>query len=131
MFSATIFGISLLGLVTLFALKSLELTRNVQTPLSYIRRAFDPLVYNGWITCKQTLRYLSVTIISLSVIWLKTTLRNTHHFFDVLVHSLAIRLNRYLRGRRTQVRQGTADVSVHLKNVLEKTEGDSSRPNSL
>lgn len=131
MFSATVFGISLLGLVTIFALKIIELTRGVRTPLSYVRSACDPLVYNGWITCKQTLRHLLVTITHLSVIWSKNALHNTHLFFDALMHSLAIRLNRYLRGRRTQVRQGEGDVSAHLKTVLEKTKEDSVPPHSL
>lgn len=129
MFSATVFGISLLGLVTLFTLKIIELTQNVRTPLSYLRSMCDSLVYNGWITGKRTVRHLSVMIIRLSAIWFKTTLHNAHIFFDALMHAFALRLNRYLRGRRTQVRQGTVDVSVHLKNVLEKTEGDASRPN--
>ncbi|MDO8620532.1 MAG: hypothetical protein Q7R64_04270 [bacterium] len=131
MWSIAIFGVSLFGLSALFAFKVLEMTRDTQTPLHHLRRASDPLIKNGWEKCVGTCRKYSVTASRLSAVWIKTTIHNAHLSFDRSLHALVLRLNRYLRGRRTQVRQGTTDVSVHLKSVLEKTEGDSSRPDSF
>ncbi len=131
MWSVTLFGFSLIGLLTLFGLKVFELTRNANTPLRHLRAKGDPMVQDlftrGTATCKDC----ATTAVHVSTVWTKTTVHNAHLFFDALMHAFALRLNRYLRGRRTQVRKGTVDVSVHLKSVLEKTEGDSSRPGSL
>lgn len=129
MLSTFIFAIALLGLVVLFGLKSFELARNVRTPLHHIRRVGDPLVQSSWTTCSRSCRTFSLHAAHTSTVWTTTTLHKTHLFFDGLMHRIAARLNRYLRGRRFEVRHN-GTVSSHLKTVLEKT-NETTRSNPL
>ena len=119
--STAVFGASLLGLITLFGLKSLELTRDTKTPLHHIRRIGDPILTEGWAHYRARGRKLAFTGLRIGIIWLRTAIHKTIATFDSIVHALASHLNRYLRTRRLHIRHGSG-VSTHLKTVLEKTE---------
>lgn len=123
MVSLTIFGISLAGLIVLFALKSFELSRNAHTPLAHIRKFGDPLVANGSRQCAGACRMFSQKAAETGAAWLRMTAHNMRTSFDALMHACAARLNRYLRGRRPHIRQNeNGHVSAHLKTVLQKEE---------
>jgi hypothetical protein len=115
-----VFTLSLLGLILLFGLKVLELSWNARTPLHQVRRIGDPLVCNSWAICSRVCKMFALHATHTSTVWTATTLRKTHLFFDELMHKVATRLNRYLRGRRMEIR-GSGTVSPKLKTVLEKT----------
>lgn len=127
MLSTALFGLSLLGLVALFGCKVLELTRDVRTPLAHVRRIGDPLVNDGWFRCAALCRNLSLTALQASANWLKTAARKARSSFDVTLHALTARLNRYLRGRRIEMRIN-GEPSVRLKTVLQKTEESTTLP---
>lgn len=129
MLSGAIFGVSLLGLIALFGCKLLELTRNAKTPLTNIRRVGDPLVSSGWLRCTVLCRTLSFTALQTSTKWLAAAARKTRTSFDAALHALTARLNRYLRGRRTEMRVN-GEPSARLKTVLQKEE-NTTPPNTL
>lgn len=129
MLSAAIFGVSLLGLIALFGCKALELSGNVRTPLTRIRRVGDPLVSSGLLRCTVLCRTLSFAALQTSANWLQTTVRKTRISVDVALHALTARLNRYLRGRRVEMRVN-GEPSARLKTVLEKT-NDTTPPASF
>lgn len=121
MFSTVVLGLSLLGLVALFGCKTLELTRDAKTPLAGIRRVGDPMVSNGLLRCTVLCRTISCAALHTSASWLQTTARKTRVSFDVALHALTARLNRYLRGRRAEMRVN-GEPSARLKTVLQKEE---------
>lgn len=121
MLPTTVFGLSLIGLVVLFACKSLELSRNAKTPLESIRRIGDPVLVNSWAYVSIRCRRLMFMTLHLSILGLRSAIQKTEATFDATVHVIATRLNRYLRTRRLHRHHGS-EVSTHLKTVLEKTE---------
>ena len=130
MFPTVVFGVSLFGLVALFFCKSLELSRNIATPLQSIRRAVDPILTDGWayysVLCRKMIRFAIHT----TTAWINMGIRKIAVVFDTTVHTVATKLNRYLRTRRLHIRHGS-EVSAHLRTVLEKTKQDTERPDSL
>lgn len=130
LWSTAVFGISLLGLISLFGLKSLELTKDTKTPLHHIRRVGDPILTEGWAYYRARGRKLAFTSLRIGIIWLRTAIHKTVATFDASVHALASQLNRYLRTRRLHIRNG-GGVSTHLKTVLEKTEQKAEEADSL
>ncbi len=121
MLSLSVFGVSLFGLVALFVCKILELSRNVRTPLSALRRVGDPILIEGWLYYSNRFRKFTFVIVRAFVLWLSAVIRKTEAFFDSMMHTIAVRLNRYLRAKRQSLRTGK-EVSAHLKTVLERTE---------
>ena len=130
MWSAALFGISLVGLVALFACKSLELSRGARTPLESLRRFLDPIITEGWAFCSVRTRSIARKGIRICLISLRTGIQKTEATFDATIHVIATRLNRYLRTRRLHRHHG-GEVSTHLKTVLEKTEKGTAEPDSL
>lgn len=121
MFSSILFGISLVGLIALFALKSLELSRNTRTPLSYVRRLGDSLIQDVSARCRITCQTFSLKALRACVGWTENFLREARSSFDAALHACAARLNRYLRGRRIE-RRTNGEPSARLKTVLQKTD---------
>lgn len=129
-FSTTILVISLVGLVALFFLKTLELNRGTNTPLRKIREAGDPLIRKGWSYSSAKLRLFAFTGLRVGIISLRKAVHTAEARFDASMHAIAARLNRYLRTRRLHIRHGN-EVSTHLKSVLEKTERKAEESDSL
>ncbi len=129
-FSTTILVISLVGLVALFGMKALELSRGVNTPLRKIRETGDPLLLRGWSYSSAKLRLFAFTGLRVGIISLRTAIHTAEARFDASMHAIAARLNKYLRTRRLHIRHGS-EVSTHLKTVLEKTEQKAEESNSL
>lgn len=123
----TVFLVSLLGLAALFVCKTLELGRNIRTPLTALRRVGDPMLTEGWTQFSTRFKTAARAGLHASILWVGTAARKAEIAFDVTVHAIAARLNRYLRTRRFRMRHGS-EVSAHLKTVLEKTEKDTRPP---
>ncbi len=121
MWPTIVFGVSLVGLVLLFGFKTLELSRNTRTPLHRVRQVGDPILTEGWAYYSARFRKATFTGLRVCTLWLKSAIHKTETTFDITVHAIAARLNRYLRTRRLHIRHGS-EVSAHLKTVLEKTE---------
>lgn len=130
MFSTVVFGVSLTGLVVLFVCKTLELSKNVTTPLQGIRQAIDPVLTEGWARYRAMFGKMVHLAMYTFAMWVNTGLRKTMAVFDTTAHGVASKLNRYLRTRRLHMRHGD-EVSAHLKTVLEKTKQDSERHDPL
>jgi len=128
-FSTIVLVVSLLGLAGLFCLKSLELTRDVSTPLRKISAVGDPLLRRGWSYGSAKLRLFAFTSLRVGIISIRTAIHTAEARFDASMHALAARLNKYLRTRRLHIRHGS-EVSTHLKAVLEKTEQKTEESNS-
>ncbi len=129
-FSTTVLVVSLIGLIALFCLKSLELLRGMNTPLRKIREAGDPLIRKGWIYSSTKLRLFAFTGLRVGILSLRTAIHTAEARFDASMHALAARLNKYLRTRRLHIRHGS-EVSTHLKSVLEKTERKAEESDSV
>lgn len=130
MLSTAVFGISLLGLVLLFGFKAFELSRNARTPLHHIRRVGDPLLTERWVYYRTRFRTAAFIGLRVCMLWLRSAIHRTETTFDITVHAITARLNRYLRTRRLHIRHGS-EVSAHLKEVLEKTEKETIKSDPL
>ena len=129
MLSVAVFWVSLAGLVTLFGCKAFELAKNVRTPLERIRRIGDPLVRDSWARSVAACRRLSCVAVQASESWCVIAAQRTRVSLDRALHALAARLNRYLRGRRVEMRVN-GEPSARLKTVLQKEE-NTTPPSSL
>lgn len=120
MLSIITFGIALFGLGVLFICKAVELSFNAATPLTALRRVGDPLVKGGANRCDALCRSGARYLVQTGRRYGALIRREGEHLIDFLVHRIAARLNRYLRGRRIVIRARSEDVSTHLKTVLER-----------
>ena len=130
MFTTTVFTVSLFGLAALFGFKAFELSRNAKTPLTTLRRIVDPSLIRGLSYCRNSFRKVLSTGLHLLLHWVGALVRRIEVAFYTTIHTIAARLNRFLRAKRLHIRNG-GDVSAHLKTVLEKTEKDKEQPHSL
>ena len=117
MWSVVVFGASFVGLIALFLLKSLEVARGKQTPLSSLRRAGDPMLCRFRASCRSSLANLTAPGSRLFSAGFAAGFERLEKFFLGAVHAVTARLNRYLRAKRMRAR-GNGAVSPHLRNVL-------------
>ncbi|HCB35801.1 MAG: hypothetical protein A2W52_01410 [Candidatus Taylorbacteria bacterium RIFCSPHIGHO2_02_49_25] len=127
MISTTVFAVSFLGLLALLGCKILELNRGVQTPLTRFRSAVDPLLARCLAYCRLNVRMAVSAGFHASLRSVRTSSIKIRTVFDATMHTVAARLNRYLRTRRLHLRHGN-EVSAHLKTVLEKEDKNNKRP---
>src|SRR3989338_2858637 len=130
MWVTTIFAIALIGLVLLFGLKALELSRGAQTPLIHVRRVGDPIVVEGWTKSRNHGRRIVFSVLRACVLWLRSAIQHIESFFHNTLHAIASQLNRYLRAKRIHIRR-EGEVSAHLKTVLARVEKDSEKKELL
>ena len=121
MWSTIIFAIALFGLVLLFGLKAFELAKGVHTPLIHVRKVGDPIIIHGWTKSRHHSRKIAFSVLHACVLWARSAIQQTESFFHNGLHTIAARLNRYLRAKRVNIGR-ESEVSAHLKTVLEKEE---------
>ena len=119
MWSIALLGIAIAGLASLFMCKSLEISRNLRTPLGALREKADPLMERGWRWSSLKCQNLYANVVNVSSAWITEATREVESAFNKTLHAIATWIHRYLRGRRVLLPIRDEDVSAHLKNVLE------------